>query len=168
MLAGVLTWLEDMAAQLADHVSLSSYPGNYFLVAHLLRTWFNLALVWNDRDKTPPSALMMVQPGVLRLVQRLALQPPPASRAAAAEHRSFSTYTVLLSCLPVITNCSGAVVDLGWHPAARSFASRTYIDSSRSSRGSSSSTTASSSSSSSLMGPSVEQYALVTGEEVGV
>jgi hypothetical protein len=118
--AGTLEWLGDMASQLTlDVIQRFRAAMNAAAVTaiQVLSVWHLLARGWETRAATPQSALMVLQPGMLRLVQRLALQPPPAP--AAAVDLDHLTQAAVLACMSVITNCSGVVVDVGLHPAVK-------------------------------------------------
>jgi hypothetical protein len=117
----------------------------------LLSTWHMLAREWESRAATPQSALMVLHPGMMRLIEHLALQPPP--RPAAAAEWDGMTLQSLLACMTVITNVGGVVVDAGLHPAVKPWYTRASSGSS-------------SSSSSMVDSPTTQQTIVLLGAEV--
>jgi hypothetical protein len=119
----------------------------------ILSIWHLLAREWETRAATPQSALMVLHPGMMRLIERLTLQqqPPPA----AAGDLDRMAQQALLAAMSMFTNCCGVVVDPGLHPAVKPWYERAR--SSSSSRGSRSSM---------VETPTTELTAVVLGAEV--
>jgi hypothetical protein len=104
--AGVLVWVDHLAAQLASQVAR---PADHVrVVTNLLRLWQHLAWLWAVRATTPASASGVLQPGILVLIQQVIRQPP--STAAAA--RSCFEVGLVDACLHNISQVAGAPLEL--------------------------------------------------------
>jgi hypothetical protein len=107
----VLVWLDDMAAYMAD-TSTPLWDTDFMLLTAdtVCAIWHNVALDWMERERTPCSALQVLQPGMLRLLQRLAQDPPRLFDAAPAAVWSESAHQTLMLTIHAMAKLSGAVV----------------------------------------------------------
>jgi hypothetical protein len=158
----VLVWLSDMADQLTPAMVQrfhSAGASAASVTTLLIQFWHDFARDWQERAATPESALMVLQPGILRLVQRLALQPPwltaGGGAASAAKRHSMVDAALKLplnACLNLITNSCAFVIDSSCHPGVRALSQLSQA--------------AITSSSSSHMEPSAAQMAMLMDAKV--
>jgi hypothetical protein len=139
------------------------------LAGHIILLGQALLPILKRMAPAPVYAASLLQPGVLRLLQQLALHPPPPPAAGAAAAASGSPLdalrpSALLDSLEEHIDLCGAVLEVQWreqmfNPHAQPGTPTTAGH-----------TTISSSSSSSCprprMGPGPEQIAMVMGQEV--
>jgi hypothetical protein len=115
--AGVLAWMDVMAAQLAPQVEQpGDGTGHMRVVAYIVRLWDHLARTWDARAASVQSALTLLQPGVLSLIQQLALHPPlTAAVAAGSDIRP----SLVDACLQNVTRICGAALSWQQPPGLR-------------------------------------------------
>jgi hypothetical protein len=107
----------DTAAQLVS--SLGQHPDaaqDEEIAALIIDLWQQLARMWLSTTHTPQSALGVLPPSMLRLLQHLAPHPSAPSRAAAAASIEAGHYVVdpatLLVCVDIAAMVCGTVLQL--------------------------------------------------------
>jgi hypothetical protein len=159
--AGVLAWLNDMAGQLAP-IAVQHWQDEAIRqqAMGVFAMWHGLASRWMDRIRTPESSLLLLQPRLVRLLQRVALQGHQAQpcKRPALGCEDHGRQVAVSACLNTIAQLCGAVVHLDWHLSGLEL--RRWKPTSPTTGSSSKS------SSSTLGGPSLQQCAAVLDAEV--
>jgi hypothetical protein len=86
--------------------------------------WQGLSAHWPARGETQDSALMVMQPNVLRLIQHVAMQPPlrpPQHPTRDDEMYGLSHFLLVISNYGVTQVC-GALPDMQWQQWVRRWA----------------------------------------------
>jgi hypothetical protein len=77
---GAAVWMDSMAAQLTTGViaELTAVRCD-LMVVQLLQLWDQLAISWAYKSTQPEELMLLLQPGLMQLMQRVALQLPTAA-----------------------------------------------------------------------------------------
>jgi hypothetical protein len=128
-------WLDDMAAQMLQLlVQGRQNPNTADAVRRVASVWLNLGRHWPARSFTPQSALIHLQPSLLRLVAYITLQPLPAPAADTLQARALRT--VASACMCNVLTWSGATMDWRWYATTHRWEAQAAEISSGSSSGS--------------------------------
>jgi hypothetical protein len=116
-IAGVFAWMDRLAAQLVDPLAAAGMQEE---IRQLLMVWGYLSDRWAEKTCAAPSALILLQPGVVRLIQTMAMQPAPPPAAAASFQRMQG---VLINCLGSLTFWCGGLLEHAWTQQQQRWAS---------------------------------------------
>jgi hypothetical protein len=110
--AGVLMWLDRLAAQLTPEVVQQLAAANITrVVAASLSVWSELSQGCPDPGTYPHAAMLMLRPGLLNLARRVALLPADTHAAAGRDSNAQATACDQLSW---IMHIYGTVLKLEW------------------------------------------------------
>jgi hypothetical protein len=161
----VLDWLDSLAAEVAPSLDADALR-LYNMAGHILWLWLALARNWaKGGGHSHVSPLLMMRPGVLRLLQHLALHPPPPVLSLLpAPARLGLQPTCIGHGLEAATALCGDVMARCWglQPLQMGPSQQTHAGSSANTNHSASS----SSSSSNNTGPSAELTSMIMESEV--
>jgi hypothetical protein len=157
--AGVLVWTDNLATQLTPDTAPAT-DNTHHLIGHLIPLWQSLVGCLGRAAVGPEYAAIQLKPGMLRLLQHMAMDPAPFVPAAAAGAPGWDALapSALLDSVEMVSGMCGALLELQWRqrmwdvcvpPAS---AKHTASSSSRSRDG--------------IHGPSVQQLAMMVDQEV--
>jgi hypothetical protein len=149
-IAGALVWMNSLATQLTtDVIAELASVSCETMAGQILAMWEHLTMRWACNSTHAAELMTVLQPGLMQLLRRLALQPAPA---AVSQEWARNLHELGWGCLPTISMTYGTLLEVDRQQVVEWWGSSSVALAPASSGATASSNSSSSTSSSSRQG----------------